>query len=103
MLALALPEELRRTLPSVARGKVERDAAVDGVLEVLHVDDESAGGRFLYFVHAAGRRMALFTAGELPPDALTGARVRVRGKRIARALAFDGSAPSLRFSRSPRR
>jgi hypothetical protein len=95
MLALALSEELRRTLPSVARGKVERDAAVDGVLEVLHVDDESAGGRFLYFVHAAGRRMALFTAGELPPDALTGARVRVRGKRIARALAFDGSAPSL--------
>ena len=90
-----MPEELRRTPPSVARGKVERDAAVDGVLEVLHVDDESAGGRFLYFVHAAGRRMALFTAGELPPDALTGARVRVRGKRIARALAFDGSASSL--------
>jgi hypothetical protein len=96
MLALAIPDAVRASLPAVVRSKVERDAEVEGELEILHVDDDG-DGRYLYTIRAHGRRIAAFTAGELPPDALTGARVRVRGKSIGRALAFDASSSAFQL------
>lgn len=94
MLEVALPEDVRRALPRAIRGRVETDAEVEGELEVLHVDHPT-DSRFLFFVRTPRERLAVYLAGEPPAGAMTGSRVRARGKRIGRALALDGAASGL--------
>jgi hypothetical protein len=100
MLAVAMSEEERRALPPEIRSKVERDADVEGTLEVLHVDHPT-DSRYLYSVRTARGRVALYPAAELPADATTGARVHANGKRIANALAVGGTTSSLQVMALP--
>lgn len=94
LLAVALPQATRDSLPPTVRNAVEHDDEVEGVLEVFHVDAGTAS-RFLYFVNAARGRTALFSATELPAAVTTGTHLRVRGKRIGRSLATGGTGSSL--------
>ena len=53
----------------------------EGELLILHEDNDQ-GGRYHYFLDAAGRRTALSFAKEPPTHLTSGARVRVKGTKI---------------------
>jgi len=96
VLRLALPANLRASLPLDAQVYVEEEEVeIDGTLEVLH-EDRDPGSRYLYFLDAvAGGRFSLHFAAEPPTHLETGSRVRVRGVRVDRALALEGGGSSV--------
>src|SRR5947208_11631371 len=55
VLRLALPQDVRASLPPSVRAKVEDEVELEGVVEVLH-EDRASGSRYLYFLEAAGER-----------------------------------------------
>jgi hypothetical protein len=62
------------------------DSQVEGEFEILH-QDAKHHSRYLYFVRKAdGTRVRLRFAKHPPTGLLTGARVRVRGRRLENAL-----------------
>jgi NPCBM-associated, NEW3 domain of alpha-galactosidase len=93
VLRVALPADLRASLPPAVQTYVEEAVAVEGELEVLH-EDRNRASRYLYFLHAAGQRLALHFAAE-PPDAVSGTPVRVSGLRLGQALALESGSTSL--------
>lgn len=66
----------------------------EGELIILH-EDNNQGGRYHYFLEAAGRRTALSFAKEPPTHLTSGARVRVRGVRTNGVLALQSGAESV--------
>ena len=86
VLRLALPRDVRASLPPAVRAQIEEEVELEGVVEVLH-EDRASGSRYLYFLEAAGERYSLHFAGEAPV-LVTGTRVRVKGIRIGHALAL---------------
>ena len=86
VLRLALPRDVRASLPPSVRAQVEEEVEMEGVVEVLH-EDRASGSRYLYFLEAAGERYSLHFAREAPA-LVTGTRVRVKGVRIGHALAL---------------
>jgi Gametolysin peptidase M11/NPCBM-associated, NEW3 domain of alpha-galactosidase len=90
VLRLALPADLRAGLPAAVQALIEEEMEVEGELEVLH-EDRAVGSRYLYFLRAAGQRLSLHFAAE-PPDAVTGARVRVSGIRVDQTLALGSGS-----------
>jgi hypothetical protein len=93
VLRLALPRKVRASLPPAAQALVEDDADEEGDLEVLH-EDHPTGGRYRYHLKTDRERLSLHFAADAPGLA-TGARVRVRGKRVQQALALGPTATSV--------
>ena len=60
---------------------------IEGELEILHEDNDQ-GGRYHYFLNAAGRRLTLQFTDVAPTHLTTGARIRVRGARSNNVLAL---------------
>ena len=92
-LHVAVPEELRASLPDVVQPFVEQEVEVEGTLEVYHEDYEAAS-RFVYKLQTPGERLGLHFAND-PPELLTGSRVRVKGMRLNHMLALDSGTTSV--------
>jgi hypothetical protein len=86
VLRVALPPELRASLPATARPYLEERVRVEGELEVVYEDSEHAA-RLLYFLKAQGTRISLHFVSD-PPSLPSGTRVRVEGVGVERALAL---------------
>jgi len=67
---------------------------IEGELVILH-EDNNQGGRYHYFLDAAGSRLALSIAKEPPTHLTSGARVRVRGVRVNGVLALQSGGDSV--------
>jgi hypothetical protein len=93
VLRLALPVVIRDSLPPAVQAYIEEMVELTGELEVLH-EDYANGGRYRYFLQAAGKRFPLHFASE-PPSLLSGSRVRVTGFRIGEALALAAGMTSV--------
>jgi len=82
---VALPDDLRTQLPGEAAPFIEQSVTEEGDLEVVHVDyADPSLDHYEYALATRSGRLALYFAGS-PPNAATGAHVRVTG------LKFDGA------------
>ena len=93
VLNVAVPGSLRASLPSEVQAYVEKEAQLEGDIEVIN-EDRFDGSRYLYWLNTATGRVALHFAGEAP-GLLTGTRVRVRGILLDQAMALS-SGDSIR-------
>jgi hypothetical protein len=94
VLRVAIPADLRASLPAAVQALLEEEIGVEGELEVLH-EDRDVGSRYLYFLKAAGnKRFSLHFATE-PPTLLSGSYVRVTGSRIEETLALGSGSNSV--------
>jgi hypothetical protein len=94
VLRVALPFNVRATVPAAARAIVEENSEAEGEIEILHEDFDS-GSRNYYFLHSDGRRFSLHFAADPPIDLTTGTRIRVHGVRIDSMLALAGGNTSV--------
>jgi hypothetical protein len=85
-LRIALPEKVRLGLPSSVQALVEQEVDIEGTLEVLH-EDGANYHRYHYHLETAMGRLRLHFAQDPPDTVLTGARVRVRGKKLDNEMA----------------
>ncbi|MCI0409003.1 MAG: M12 family metallo-peptidase, partial [Acidobacteria bacterium] len=90
VLRAAVSAEFRAGLPPEVQTFVEEEVDLEGELEVLHEDRED-GSRYLHFLKVNEERFSLHFAAH-PPTLQTGARVRVRGIRVERALALESGS-----------
>src|SRR5438093_6289421 len=91
VLRVALPAAVRSTLPSTVWPYIEQEAALEGVVLVLH-EDWPGGGRYRHFLDTKSGRYSLHFASR-PTHLLTGSRIRVKGIQVGTtlALAADGA------------
>jgi hypothetical protein len=90
VLALAIPADVRESLPAAVQAKLERHVELEGEVTALYEDyEEHAVLR--HFLKANGERRSLHFAEE-PPDLLTGDRVRVRGVEVPSEDATEPGA-----------
>jgi hypothetical protein len=94
VLDAALPEAVSRRFPAPVRALLEEEAELDGELEILH-EDHSRRSRFHYILRSLGVNYTLHFRKDPPTHLRTGARVRVRGIRVADALALESAAESV--------
>ena len=85
-----LPAHILAKLPSSLNPYLEQDAELDGTLVILH-EDRLDGGRYHYVLNTAGERYSLHFVEGVPSHLLTGAKIRVKGKRLGDMLALGGS------------
>jgi hypothetical protein len=92
---VAMTSGMRDSLPADVRKNVEEDVELDGEFEFLISDDLERGiSKNHYFLDdKKGGRFNLYIAGG-DPTVLTGAKVRVRGKKIDDSLALQSSGGS---------
>ncbi len=90
VLRLAVPAGLRAGLPPQVQAHVEQEVQIEGTLEVLHEDYADGRSRYVYALETAGGRITLHSAADAPA-LQTGARVRVRGVQLGRAMALDSA------------
>lgn len=86
VLRLAIAEELRAQMPPQVQGYLEGWVEIEGVVEVL-VEDRDPGSRYLYFLQTSTERFTLHFSSEAP-GLISGNRIRVKGVRIGKAIAF---------------
>jgi len=88
VLRIAVPADLRDSLPPAVQAYVEEKVEAEGILEVL-AEDRDQESRLLYFLEAAGERFSLHFVANPPTHLQTGSRVRVKGLRVERTLILD--------------
>jgi uncharacterized repeat protein (TIGR01451 family) len=94
VLRVAMPSDVRAGLSPEVQAFVEEDTEAEGEVEVL-VEDRDTGSVTHYALKAQdGTRLSLHFAAD-PPKLLTGSRVRVRGVRVASALALESGNTSV--------
>ncbi len=89
VLRVALPGALRGRMPSAVQPYLEKEAALEGILLVLH-EDWPPAGRYRYFLESTGRHFSLHFATRPPTHLLTGSHIKVSGVQIGTMLALDG-------------
>jgi hypothetical protein len=94
VIRVAMPADLRASLPPVVQALVEEEVDLEGELDILH-EDRHTGSRFLYVLQTPRERVALHFAADPPTHLTTGARVRVTGVRVAQTLALSSSTSSV--------
>jgi hypothetical protein len=94
VLKAALPDAVTRRFPAPIRDLLEHEAELDGELEIVH-EDRPQRSRFHYTLRSQGGNYALHFRKDPPTHLKTGARVRVRGIKIADAVALESAAESV--------
>lgn len=90
VLRVAMPAEVRASLPPQAAPFLEREEEELGDLEVLHVDHaDGIDDHYLHFVHTPKGKVSLHFADQAP-DLVSGMKVRAQGMKIGTALALRG-------------
>ncbi len=97
VLQVALPKNLRANLPRSIRNQVEQHVELDGELEVLCQDGETAS-RLLHFLKVGDQHLGLHFADSAATNYLTGAKIRVKGVRVGDHLALESSKESINDS-----
>jgi len=87
----SLPATAQPTLPGQASAQALD--AVEGTLDVQY-EDSDRGARLLHFLDTGTRRVRLQFSGP-PPDLLTGARVRARGRLNGDTLALTSDSTTV--------
>jgi hypothetical protein len=93
VLRVALPRELRASLPDAVRSYLEARVSVEGEFEAVYEDSEHAS-RLRHFLKARGERFSLHFVSD-PPDLPSGARIRVEGVDVDGALALGSGQTSV--------
>lgn len=91
VLRLAVPGRVRAGLPTSVQAYIEQDVDIDGTFEVLHADNATGGGEYVYHLRTTAGRFSLHFAGDAP-DLPTGTRVRAHGVRVQNAVALEGES-----------
>lgn len=99
VMRLALPSEVRNSLPPSVRELTEEHVILSGTLEVSYEDHRSFS-RLRHVLDTGSGRYGLHFSSE-PDGWTTGARVRVRGVRVQTELALGGDAVSSTSSTAP--
>jgi hypothetical protein len=94
VLKAALPAAVGHRFPAPVRALLEEETELDGELEILH-EDRPRRSRFHYTLRAQGVNYTLHFRRDPPNHLRTGARVRVRGIRLAQAVALESSDGSV--------
>lgn len=90
VLRLALPDVLRAGMPAAVQQYLERQASLEGELEVLHVDDKTPQqSHYRYFLNLSSGEHYSMHFADHAPELLTGSRVRVRGVLLKGAGSTD--------------
>lgn len=99
VLRVALPAQVRDSLPPSIRDQYEQQIEVEGEIEVSYQDWETESFLF-YSLNVGGERLSLHFAEDAPTDYLTGAKVRVKGVRVGDAVALESGKKSVRATAS---
>jgi hypothetical protein len=94
VLKAALPEAVSRRFPAQVRALLEGQAELDGELEILH-EDHPRRSRFRYILKSLGVDYTLHFRKDPPTHLKTGTKVRVRGVKLADAVALESAADSV--------
>lgn len=93
VLRVALPAVLREGLPPAVQNYIERQAEIEGTLEVLY-EDFPDHAVLRHFLHSEKERFALHFK-VVPPGLQSGARVRARGLLVGDVLALESGETEL--------
>jgi M6 family metalloprotease-like protein len=97
VLRVALPANIRASLPPAVRAYIEQHVELEGALEVLY-EDREIGSRLRFFLDSFGGRLPLHFATDPPTHLLTGSRVRVKGVWTGESLALDSGSSTTSLS-----
>ncbi len=90
-LSVAVKKAARAKLPAEVQQDVEEEVTVQGVLEVLHIDDfaKPENSRYDYFLKSGNTKYEFYSAQ--PIFLRSGAEVQVQAFRLENVLAFGGN------------
>ena len=94
VLKAALPDALSRRFPAPVRALLEEDTELEGELEILH-EDRPQRSRLHFILRSQGANYTLHFRKDPPSYLKSGAKVRVRGIRIADAVALESGSGSV--------
>jgi len=87
VLRIAVPNNIRSTMPAAVQNYVEQTVQAQGVLEVL-IEDSTTGSKMHYGLTTAAGKLSLHFADKIPTSLLTGAVVKVSGVQVGGDLAL---------------
>ncbi len=81
-LAVAMDQEIQSSMPTFVQEHLEKEATVDAVIEVLHIDDfkNPENSKFNYFLILNGEQLNFYPTQDL--FIASAAKVRVRGIKL---------------------
>ncbi len=93
VLRIAVPNNIRSTMPASVQSYVEQTVQAQGVLEVL-VEDSTSGSKMHYGLTTAAGKLSLHFSDQAPTILLTGSIVQVSGVKVNNDLALTSSPSS---------
>ena len=90
VLRVAIPSDIRSTMPAMVQSYVEQTVQTQGVLEVL-IEDSNSGAKVHYGLKTTSAKLSLHFTDTPPTNLLTGSIVRVKGVRVNNNLALSSS------------
>jgi hypothetical protein len=92
-LRVAIPSDIRGTMPAAVQSFIEQQVQAQGTLEILHADFGGptkglTGGKFYYHLNTATSVLTLHFSEKTPTHLLTGAVVRANGVRLGNDVAL---------------
>src|SRR4030095_12294617 len=91
VLRVAVPEDIRASMPAQLQSYVEQQVILEGELEVVYQEDETES-QLLYSLNYGKERLSLHFVTRPNRDLLTGTRVRVKGVRLGNVVALEGGS-----------
>src|SRR3989344_3963641 len=90
-IGYALPKTVRAKLPKSVQAQVEEQKTLTGTIEVFHIDDfeNHENSHFKYFLRVGGKRLALYSAGDLPA-LLSGSQLSIKGYQLGDIVVTTG-------------
>lgn len=87
VLRIAVPNNIRSTMPAAVQSYVEQTVQAQGTLEVL-IEDSTSGSKMHYGLTTAAGRLSLHFADQAPTNLLTGSVITVSGVQVGGDLAL---------------
>jgi hypothetical protein len=87
VLRIAVPNNIRRTMPAAVQSYVEQTVQAQGVLEVL-IEDSTSGSKMYYGLTTAAGKLSLHFADQPPTNLLTGSSITATGVQVGGDLAL---------------
>jgi len=87
VLRIAIPNNVRGTMPAAVQSYIEQTVQAQGVLEVL-VEDSTTGSKMHYGLTTAAGKLSLHFADQPPTNLLTGSVINASGVQVGGDLAL---------------
>ena len=65
VLKVSYPEEIKKDLPKQVQDNLEDQVELKGALEILHIDNFTEGGEFVYFLRTKEETYTLYAEDEI--------------------------------------